>query len=103
MAVASTAATGLRSHAAVSTAKPSPYLLRTAKHFRHKLDVRFDEQQAVIPFAFGHAELRAADGKLHLEAFAQTPVDLRRVEQVVGSQLERFGRRDELWIEWVAS
>lgn len=96
LAVVSTAATGLRSRAAVSTAKPSPYLLQTAKHFRHKLDVRFDEREAVIPFPFGHAELRAADGELVLEAFAQTPAELRRVEQVVGSHLERFGRRDEL-------
>ena len=100
MAVVSTAATGLHSTASVTTDKPSPYLKQLAKHFRHKLDVRFDEQEAVIPFSFGHAQLRAGDGELRLEAFAQTPAGLTRVEQVVGSHLERFGRRDELAIRW---
>jgi hypothetical protein len=96
VAFVSTAATGLSSRAVVETAKPSPYLLQLAKHFRHKLDVRFDERTAVIPFAFGHAELAAGDGALTITAFAQTPADLRRVEQVIGSHLERFGRPDEL-------
>ena len=101
VAFVSTAGTGLRSTAAVTTEKPSPYLLQLSKHFRHKLDVRFDERSAVIPFKFGgHAELRAEDGVLRLTAFAQTPADLRRVEQVIGSHLERFGTRDELAVRW---
>ena len=100
LAVVSTAATGLRSVASVPTGKPSPYLKQLAKHFRHKLDVRFDDHEAVIPFAFGHAELRAGEGELHLSAFAQTPAGLSRVEQVIGSHLERFGRRDELVVRW---
>jgi hypothetical protein len=37
---------------------------------------------------------------LHLTAFAQTPAGLSRVEQVIGSHLERFGRRDELVVRW---
>ena len=100
MAVVSTAATGLRARASVRTDKPSAYLKQLARHFGHKLDVRFDDQQAVIPFAFGDAHLAAVDGELHLEAFAQTPSDLDRVEQVIGGHLERFGRRDELDVWW---
>ncbi|HEX2104204.1 MAG TPA: DUF2218 domain-containing protein [Solirubrobacteraceae bacterium] len=102
LAVVSTAATGLRARALVRTEKPSPYLKQVATHFRHKLDVRFDDHGAVIPFAFGHVQLRVGDGELHLEAFAQTPGGLARVEQVVGSHLERFGRRDELVVRWKA-
>ena len=98
VAFVSTAATGLRSRAIVATAKPSPYLLQLAKHFRHKLAVRFDERAAVIPFAAGHAELAAGDDALTITAYAQTPADLARVEQVIGSHLERFGRRDELTV-----
>jgi catechol 2,3-dioxygenase len=95
VAFVATSATGLSSRAVVETEKPSPYPLQLAKHFRHKLDVRFDERSAVIPFAFGHAELAAADA-LTITAHAQTPADLRRVEQVIGSHLERFGSRDAL-------
>jgi hypothetical protein len=84
----------------VATTKPSPYLLQLAKHFRHTLDVRYDEQSAVIPFAFGTAELAAEPDGLIIVAHAHTPADLARVEEVVGSHLERFGRRDELQVSW---
>jgi hypothetical protein len=100
MAMVSIEASGLRAQAIVKTDSPSPYLKQLAKHFRQKLDVSLGDQEAVIPFAFGHAQLRAGDGELHASALAPTPADLRRVEQVVGSHLERFGRRDELVIRW---
>jgi hypothetical protein len=41
--------------------KPSAYLLQLAKHFRHKLDVRFDAHTAVHLQRFGRRdELRVA-------------------------------------------
>jgi catechol 2,3-dioxygenase len=90
----------LRSRAEVVTNRPSPYLLQVAKHFRHKLDVTFDERRATIRFTFGRGELHAGDGVLVLEAIAATPAERERVEQVVGSHLVRFGRRDELSVAW---
>jgi catechol 2,3-dioxygenase len=92
----------LRSRADVATDRPSPYLLQVAKHFRHKLDVTFDEREATIRFAFGRAELRAhpQDDVLVLEAIAATPAELERVEHVIASHLVRFGRRHELAVEW---
>jgi catechol 2,3-dioxygenase len=102
LAFVSTTRTGLSSRAVVATAKPSPYLLQLSKHFRHKLDVRFDEHSAVIPFAVGTAELAAEPDALVIVAHAHTPADLARVEHVVASHLERFGRRDELELTWQA-
>jgi catechol 2,3-dioxygenase len=90
----------LRSRADVATDRPSPYLLQLAKHFRHNLDVTFDDRTATIPFAFGRCELRAEEGDLVLEASAATPAELDRVEQVIGSHLERFGRGNELSVAW---
>jgi extradiol dioxygenase family protein len=92
--------TELRSRAGVVTDRPSPYLLQICKHFRHKLDVAFDERAGTIPFALGRCELRAADGVLELEAIAATPAELERVEHVIASHLERFGRRHELSVSW---
>ena len=89
-----------RGRAEVATDRPSPYLLQVAKHFRHKLDVSFDEREATIAFASGRCDLHAADGVLVLEATAPTPADLERVQQVIGSHLERFGRRDGLAVSW---
>jgi catechol 2,3-dioxygenase len=100
VAVVSTATTGLRSQAVVHTPTPSRYLLQLAKHFRHKLAVRFDDASAVIPFTFGHAELRADGEALLLTAYAHTPAELRRVEDVIARHLERFGHRDELAVSW---
>jgi len=100
VAVVSTSATGLRSEAVVRTGKPSPYLRQLAKHFSHKLEVRFDARRAVIPLPAGHAELSAGDEALTIAAFAQTPAELQRVETVIGSHLERFGRRDGLTVAW---
>jgi catechol 2,3-dioxygenase len=93
-------AAALRSRADVATDRPSPYLLQVAKHFRHKLDVTFDEREATIRFAFGRCELRAEEGILVLEAIAGTPEELARVEDVIASHLVRFGRRDELGVTW---
>jgi hypothetical protein len=90
----------LRSRAVVATAKPTPYLKQLAKHFGHKLDVTYDDQQGVLPFAFGRAELRAEAEALVIDAIASSREELARVEQVTGSHLERFGRRDELVVTW---
>jgi catechol 2,3-dioxygenase len=98
--VTAPAGTELRSRADVATDRPSPYLLQLAKHFRHKLDVTFDEREGTIPFAFGRCELRAEDGTLVLEAIAATPDELERVETVIASHLVRFGRRHELSVDW---
>jgi catechol 2,3-dioxygenase len=96
----STTATGVHGHAVVATAKPSPYLLQLAKHFRHKREVTFDDQHATLRFAFGVAELSTRAGELVIDAYAHTPADLERLQHVVGSHLERFGRRDELTVAW---
>ena len=98
--IVSTAATGLRSNAVAATEKPSPYLLELAEHFRHEVEVRFDEREAVIPLAAGVALLRAGDAALELTVAAHMPADLRRVEEIVGGHLERLGRRDGLEVRW---
>src|SRR3954454_3382355 len=98
--VGAPAAAELRARADVVTDRPSPYLKQLAKHFRHKLDVTFDDDAGLIPFAFGRCELRAGDGVLRLEAIAATPEELERVENVIASHLVRFGRRHELTVKW---
>jgi hypothetical protein len=92
----------LRSRAVVETARPTPYLRQLAKHFGHKLDVTYDDEHGVLPFPFGRAELRAdaSAGALVIDAFASSPEQLERVEDVTGGHLERFGRRDELVVRW---
>jgi uncharacterized protein len=94
------AADWVSSSSVVTTARPSPYLLQLAKRFRHELDVRYDAHEAVIPFEGGRAVLRVEPGALRLAAVAPTEAGLRRIEEVIGSHLERFGRRDEIRVTW---
>ncbi len=84
----------------VVTSKPSPYLKQLCRHFGHRLEVSFDDDRGQIAFPFGTGELERAGEGLLLRARAGSEEDLRRVEEVVGSHLARFGRRDGLEVSW---
>jgi uncharacterized protein len=89
------------SHASVATEKPTPYMKQLCKHFGHKVEVAFDDERGTIVFAMGRCELDATHaGVLRMRAQAADAESLARTEQVVGSHLERFGRRDELSVSW---
>jgi uncharacterized protein len=70
------------------------------KHFGHKVDASFGEDSGYIQFEFGRCELHTSDGVLNLEVSAGDPESHERMERVIGSHLERFGRRDELKVSW---
>jgi uncharacterized protein len=89
------------SHASVATEKPTPYMKQLCKHFGHKVEVAFDDERGTIVLAMGRCELDATHaGVLRMRAQAADAESLARTEQVVGSHLERFGRRDELSVSW---
>lgn len=91
----------IRSEATVSTSRPGPYLKQLCRHFGHKAPTRFDDHSGQIEFPFGACDLMVATPTvLSLRASAGEVETLRRVEEVVGSHLERFGRRDGLVVEW---
>jgi hypothetical protein len=89
------------SHASVATEKPTPYLKQLCKHFGHKVDVAFDDERGTIELPMGRCELDATRaGVLRMRVQAADPESLTRTEQVIGSHLERFGRRDALSVSW---
>jgi uncharacterized protein len=92
--------TTLTSHADVTTEKPSPYMRQLCKHFGHKVDASFDDDSGYIQFEFGRCELHAADGTLGLTVTAANEESQQRMRNVIGSHLERFGKRDELTVTW---
>ena len=91
------------STAVVVTAKPSPYLKQLCKHFGHRIEVQFTDEDGRIVFGAGVCELdaRRADA-LVLRAIADDAEGLDVVQNVVAKHLERFGRRDELAVAWTA-
>lgn len=90
------------SRAQVSTDKPVPYMRQLCKHFGHRTDAAFDDDSGQIQFGFGRCDLRAYERTLELVASATDADSRRRVEEVIGSHLERFGSRDGLTVSWNA-
>ncbi len=92
----------ISSRAEVATDKPVPYMRQLCKHFGHKVDASFGEDSGYIQFDFGRCDLHAGDGRLTLQVRAADEESHERMERVVGSHLERFGRRDGLSVTWTA-
>jgi uncharacterized protein len=92
--------TEITSSATVETEKPVPYMRQLCKHFAHKREASFDDDSGYIQFDFGRCELLARDGCLELVVSAPDEESRARLEQVIGSHVERFGRRDGLSVTW---
>lgn len=90
----------LIARAQVPTQAASRYLQQLCKHFGHRVPATFDPAQGRIEFAMGLCTLRAGEGALSLQAEAGDADDLRRLEEVVGSHLERFAFREGLRVDW---
>jgi uncharacterized protein len=87
--------------ATVTTARPVPYMRQLCKHFGHKTEAAFDDTTGFIELAGGRCELDASGNDvLVLTAIGDDADQLATVERVIGSHLERFGRRDELSVRW---
>ncbi|HEY7630504.1 MAG TPA: DUF2218 domain-containing protein [Thermoleophilaceae bacterium] len=90
----------LSSTADVDAAKPVAYMRQLCKHFGHKNEASFGDTRGEIRFDYGRCELNAGEGVLSLRVVAEEPESLERLERVIGSHLERFGRRDGLSVSW---
>jgi len=89
-----------RSRAEVATDKPVAYMRQLCKHFGHKVDASFGEDSGYIQFDFGRCDLHARAGTLTIDVSAADVEGHERMERVIGSHLERFGRRDGLSVAW---
>jgi hypothetical protein len=90
-----------QSESRVVTEKPAPYMKQLCKHFGHKVDVEFDDERGNIAFQMGRCDLDASEpGVLKLRATAPDDEGLERTRSVIGSHLERFGKRDGLSVSW---
>ena len=89
-----------QSRATLTSERAGIYLQQLCKHFAHKIEVTFTPESGHIQFDFGRCELAVAEGQLRMTAVAEDAEALGRVEQVIGSHLERFAFREEPSIAW---
>jgi uncharacterized protein len=96
--------TQITSTSAVATEKPVPYMRQLCKHFGHKLAADFGDDTGYIVFADARCDLLADTeaATLHLTISGDSAEGVERISGVVGSHLERFGKRDELLVRWDA-
>jgi hypothetical protein len=62
--------------------------------------VEWSEIQGTIGFAEGTVTLQAGPGTLILRAEAAGEENLRRIQDIVTADLDRFGKRDHLAVTW---
>lgn len=90
--------------ARVPTHSASRYLQQLAKHWSHKMTVRFSEQDAAIAFPNGATlDLRADSQTLDVRLAVPDDGDLARMQEVVAAHLDRFAFREApLTFDWQA-
>lgn len=87
------------STASAATERPGRYAKQLAAHLSRRLTTSWDEDsgRGSVELGDGRAELTAVDGALDLRIESD---DLDRFEDVLGRHLVRFGKKDELIVQW---
>jgi hypothetical protein len=114
----------LTAEAHVQTEDPSRYLVQLCRHaqqvhrMRHRprdhdgddaqlppkvLHVEWSETRGILSFGWGQCTLQANADLLTLRAEAADEENLQRVQDIVGRDIERFGKRDHLTVTWKRS
>jgi hypothetical protein len=111
----------LTAEAHVQTEHPSRYLVQLCRHAQqvHRLrhrprahdggdaqpppkvqHVEWSETRGLISFGWGQCTMQATPGTLILHAEAADEENLQRVQDIVAKDIERFGQRDHLKVNW---
>ncbi|HEY2298980.1 MAG TPA: DUF2218 domain-containing protein [Jatrophihabitans sp.] len=87
------------STASVATDRPARYAKQLTSHLSRRLATSWDEDtgRGVVELGDGRAELTAVDGALDMRIDS---TDLSSFEDVIGRHLVRFGKKDELVVQW---
>lgn len=107
-----------RAEARIPTDHPSRYLIHLCQHatkFGHKLrhlhgraaqerpevlDVTWTDTTGTLRLSWGTCTLHAEDNTLTVHAESTDEANLKRVQDIISADLERFGRRDRLTVNW---
>lgn len=88
------------STATITTAEPARIILRLCKHWGHKFDVSYDEQQGRIALPFGPCLLSAGEGRLTVRLEGTAEADMDKFEQVVAEHAQRMARGETYAWHW---
>lgn len=89
--------------AEVKTASASRYIRMLCKHFRHKIQVEWDENQGRAEFPMGLGLFQADEQQLLLRCEAVDEEALKTVKYIIEDHLIRFARQEELALNWYSA
>jgi uncharacterized protein len=90
----------LVSTAIVVTDAPARYAKQLLRHLSVKPTIELVAEKHRLVFEYGTATVRPDGEDLLLRAEAADAESLARLEDVLARQLVRFGRRNELTVQW---
>ena len=88
------------SEARVATPNAAKYMVQLCKHFRHKVTVEYDDQQARVDFPFGVCRMTADAEELVIRCEANSEDLARRMEVVLDQHLQKFAWREKPAVDW---
>jgi hypothetical protein len=90
----------LRSTVRIETSNPSRLIRRLCKHWSHKFEVSFDDQQGHITLGDTNCLLTAGEGTLTAELQTEDEGQLARMETVVADHLQRMSADETFSFAW---
>jgi hypothetical protein len=90
----------LSSTVQIDTANPRRLIRRLCKHWSHKFEVDFDDQQGSIALGAGKCLLKVGEGSLSTEVQAEDEEQLARLETVVADHLQRMASDETFSFDW---
>ena len=90
--------------ALVATENASRYVQQLCKHWSHKFESTFDENEGRVGLPFGIVHLAVVEGGLAVSLEITDPDNVQRARQVVAEHLDRFAFREApLTFTWAAA
>jgi hypothetical protein len=90
----------LHAQALVLTDRPSVFAATIAERLGHEMETEWSAEVGYVKLPEGLVDMYSWPEGLRLDAFAETPDKLARIEAEVKSQLQRATNGDRLAVEW---
>ena len=82
------------------TERPERWAKQLVSHLSHKVTHEKTERGDELTIGDALGIVSVGSGVIALEAYANSPESLARVEDVLGRHLERFAEKDGLTVTW---
>jgi hypothetical protein len=90
----------VHAQALVRTDRASRYGAKLAEQFGHEMEAEWSAESGYVKLPEGICDMHSWPEGLRLDAFAENDEKLKRVEDEVARQLQRWSEGDRLELEW---